>query len=121
MAQAQQVYKCAGKDGASSSQSHPCEGSASKTWDASERYVWPADQARIDRQRNGDIMAWQQRSRRTQPPIDAGPAGPAESRQRRARCDGARRERDAYFERRGLRRTHDELRRWDDHVQDRCK
>lgn len=122
MAHAQQVYKCMGKDGVPSYQSDPCqEGPARKTWDASEPYVSPAEQARIDRQRNEAIVAQQQRSSRVQAPIHIGPAVTTQSQQRRARCEAARRERDAYFEHRGLRRTHDELRRWDEYVRDRCK
>jgi len=121
-AQAQQVYRCDGQDGVPSYQSAPCaQGPASKVWDASQPDVSPADQARIDRQRSEAIIAQQQRSRRAGVPVISLPSGPTESQQRASRCNAARRERDAYFERRGLHRTHDELRRWDEYVRTRCK
>lgn len=121
-AHGQQVYKCAGRDGVPSYQSEPCaEGHASKTWDASQPYVAPAEQARIDRQRGEALIAQQRRRATSNGSVRHGDSGPTESQQRQMRCDAARRERDAYFERRGLRRTYDELSRWDQYVRDRCK
>lgn len=96
VAHAQQIYKCPGKDGVPSYQSDPCtNGQASKTWDASQPHVSPADQARIDRQRHEALISRHQRSVAANAPVNVVHPGPTESQQRQSRCSAARRERDA--------------------------
>ncbi len=117
---AQHVYKCE-TAGETVYQSRPCpSGVASRTWDASEPVVSPARQTQIQRERaqaqRRDMATRRERGR-------AHYVAPrqTESQRKHARCEAARRERDAYFDRRGLKRTHDELRNWGDYVNRACK
>lgn len=119
---AQQVYKCRAADGSTVYQSQVCEtGAPEKAWDARPHPVDPRRQAQIERdRRDAETRA---AVRRTQPASARRTASraPTAEQSRHARCEAAKRTRDRALERLGLRRTHADLRRWDDYVYERCK
>jgi hypothetical protein len=127
-ASAQSIYKCRDAKGGAVYQSNPCP-EAEKRWDTQPRnYTWDdhykrqAAEASIQR----DRRAVQQRNAAQQPvAIGIGTGG------RRATgaaiptvttsCQSARRQRDAHYERSGVKRTMAGSRAFDQAVWDACK
>lgn len=123
---AQSVYKCVGKGGATSFQSHPCDSSseAAKVWDATPERLSNAEQ-------------WRRYNARQKASNDAaylrglahGSAGPGPSAgvdqvinvpKQANRCAAARRDRDSFYAR-TPKRTSKDMERWNKLVYDACK
>ncbi len=120
---AQEIHKCVAA-GEVSYQSQPCEtGTAVRTWDARPYEISPQRQAEIDRARRDSER--RQALSQSRPPTRTRTARgwrvPSTFNAKHERCVAARRLRDQALDRRGLKRTHADLRRWDDYVYERCK
>jgi hypothetical protein len=119
-AYAQHVHKCTEK-GKTVYQSAPCSsGVAAKTWEATPDLPDPYRQARLD--------AIQRQLDRRKQAAEAGMAQRSSSggstisaRPNQNRCEAAKAQRDATYDRVGVRRTFDLSRRLDDMVYEACK
>lgn len=122
-ARSNHLYKCPGKDGVPEYRSWPCDGrAAEKSWKIEQHFDPNADRRYVERTRAESERRAQQNRARYSGGSGGGQAwsgAATESRDRR--CEAAKRTRDEALGRLGLKRTHEDLRRWGDYVYERCK
>jgi len=116
----QTVQKCVGRGGEITLTSGSCPSGQQQaaSYDATPERISP-EQAR----RAAELERWQraQDAQRANPSASTHWTPSSGQESRHARCEAAKRRRDREIAALGLRRTHADLRRWDDYVYERCK
>lgn len=120
-AEAQTVQKCVDAKGHVTLTSGSCPTGQRETgrYDAT-----PERETAAQRRRKAELQQWERdqaarRAAASQTYWIPGPRTASENRQQR--CAAAKQARDSALAALGLRRTHDQLRYWDDYVYERCK
>ena len=123
-ASAQSVYKCVGKGGETSFQSHPCDSGAeaAKVWDATPGRPSNAEQwQRYNaRKKAANDAAYLRRLAHGAPSGGAGTDQVTHVPKQTSRCANARQQRDTFYAN-NPRRTSKDMERWNRHVYDSWK